>query len=89
MSDFYSERKVEKTRKSHKCLGCREKLPKGSTAFYIAAVYEGDFGAYHLCIPCRDYLDRNPIERGDFWCEGDLGDARRQEEREVKDAQSL
>ena len=77
--DFYNEREVKKTRKDHKCLGCCEKLPIGSTAFYISGVYEGDFGAYYLCIPCREYLDRNPIERGDFWSGGDLGDARRQE----------
>lgn len=79
MSDFYSERQIKKTRKDHKCLGCREKIPKGTTAFYISGVYEGDFGAYYFCIPCRDYLDRNPLERGDFWCEGDFGSVRRQE----------
>lgn len=89
MADFYRENLVKKTRKEHKCLGCLTKIPTGSEAFYIVAVFEGDFGAYHLCIPCRDYLDRNPIERGDFWCEGDLGDARREEGLEESKKQLL
>ena len=80
MSDLYREKHVKKTRSEHMCLGCTEKIPKGSEALYIVAVFEGDFGAYHLCKPCRDYLDRNPISRGDFWCEGDLGNARKERE---------
>lgn len=85
MNEFYREVNIIKTRKEHRCEGCREKIPTASKAHYIAAVFEGEFGAYHLCVPCREYLDRNPIERGDFWCEGDLGDARREEEREKED----
>lgn len=80
MNDFSNERKVKKTRKDHKCIGCRGKLSKGSTAFYISGVYEGDFGSYYLCIPCREYLYRYP---GEF-SEGDLGDARCEEETERK-----
>ena len=86
VSDFYNERQIKKTRKDHKCFGCREKLPKGSTAFYIAGIAEDGFSYYYLCEPCRDYLDRNPLERGDFWSEGELGNIRRQEEREAKQA---
>ena len=82
MNDFYRETEVKKTRKEHECLGCLTKINENSEAFYIVAVFEGDFGAYHLCKPCRDYLDRNPISRGDFWCEGDLGNAREEEELE-------
>ena len=84
MSDFYNEHQVKKTRKDHKCLGCRERIFKGTTAFYIAGTNEDGFNAYYLCAPCRDYLDRNPCEDGDFWSEGDLGNIRRQEEREAK-----
>lgn len=84
MSDFYNERKVKKTRKDHKCFGCREKLPKGSMAFYISGVYEGDFSFYYLCIPCKEWIDQNPGQDGDFWGEGDIGNIRRQEEREAK-----
>ena len=83
MADFYRENLVKKTRKEHRCEGCLIKIPTGSEAFYIATVFEGDFGAYHMCKECREYIDRNPFERGDFWCEGDIGDARRDEEREI------
>ena len=79
MNDFYNARRVKKTRKDHKCTGCLTNIPKGSEAHYIVAVFEGDFGAYYTCNACQDYLDRNPMESGDFWSEGDLGDARRQE----------
>lgn len=82
MSDFYSEHQVKKTRKDHKCLGCCEKISKGSTAFYTVGTNDDGLHDYYLCVPCREYLDRNPMESGDFWCEGDLGDARRQEEVE-------
>ena len=84
MSNFYSERKVKKTRKDHTCTGCLEKILKGSTASYIAGANDDGFQAYYLCAPCRDYLDRNPCEGGDFWTEGELGSIRRQEEREAK-----
>ena len=86
MNDFYSERQVKKTRKDHKCMGCREKIPKGSTAFYVTGTDEGRFSDYYLCIPCRDYLDIHPMEGYDFWCEGDLGNARMREEMETKQA---
>lgn len=86
MSDFYSERQVKKTRKYHYCFGCREKLPKGSTAFYITGIGDDGFESYHLCIPCKEWSDRNPGQAGDEWGEGDVGDARRQEEREAKQA---
>ena len=86
MSDFYIEREVKKTRKDHKCLGCREKIPAGSSASYIAGTNGDGFSAYHLCVPCWEYLDIHPMEDYDFWCEGDLGDARRQEEMEAKQA---
>jgi hypothetical protein len=82
VSDFYRENFVKKTRKEHQCLGCVEKIPAGSEAIYIAAVFEGYFGAYHMCKECMEYIDRHPFERGDFWCGGDIGDARREEKRE-------
>ena len=86
MSDFYSEHQVRKTRNDHKCFGCREKLPKGSTAFYVTGVFEHDFFADYLCNKCKDYLDENSEYAREGYCEGDIGDARRQEEREVKQA---
>ena len=75
MSDFYNERKVKKTRKDHRCFGCKVKLPIGSTAFYISGIYEGVFGSYYLCIKCRDYLDKNPEFARNGYGEGDIRDA--------------
>jgi len=73
--DFYNERQVKKTRKDHKCFGCRAKLPIGSTCFYISGVYEGDFGAYYLCIKCRKYLNDYPEVARERYGEGDIRDA--------------
>ena len=84
MSDFYNERHIKKTRKDHKCFGCREKIPKGSTAFYIAGATEDGFDCYYLCVLCREYLCRHPVESYNNWTEGELGDIRRQEEREAR-----
>lgn len=77
MSDFYNERRVKKTKMDHKCFGCREKLPIGSECFYIAGVYEGDFGTHYLCLKCKKYLDNYP-ERS--YSEGDIRDAMLEDE---------
>ena len=82
MSDFYSERQVAKTRKDHRCLGCWETIPAGESASNIAGSNDDGFHFYYLCAPCRDYLDSLDWQDGDFWSEGDLGNVRRQEERE-------
>jgi len=73
--DFYNERQVKKTRKDHKCFGCRVKLPIGSTCFYISGVYEGDFQAHYLCPKCRKYLDDYPEVAREGYGEGDIRDA--------------
>ena len=83
MSNFYSERQVKKTHKDHKCLGCNGKISKGSAASYIAGIGEDGFDSYYLCIPCREWSDHNPGQDGDEWREGDVGDARRQEEEKA------
>ena len=82
MSDFYREKHVKKTRSEHRCLGCTEKIPKGSEALYLVAVFEGDFGAYHMCLTCMDYIDKNPSVAEDGFREGEIWEARRRDERE-------
>lgn len=82
MSNFYSERKVAKTRKKHMCVGCGKWLEKGSTMIYITGGGNGEISSCYYCVPCREYIDRNPGEDGDEWGEGDVGDARQQEEKE-------
>jgi len=78
MSGFYIERKVQKTRNDHKCMGCCETILKGEPASNIVWTNDDGFSACYICDPCRDYLDRNPGEAGDEWGEGDVGDARRE-----------
>jgi polyferredoxin len=79
MADFYRKTLVKKTRSDHSCHGCQSKIPKGSKALYIVGVYEGYFGACHMCLTCQDYIDKYPEVTRDGYCEGDIGDARREE----------
>lgn len=76
--DFYNETHVKKTRKDYKCFGCREIVPKGSNIWHIASVWQGDFGDYRLCIPCREHLVDNPRVFEEGFCEGDIGEDRSQ-----------
>lgn len=78
--DFYNERKVKKTRKDHKCFGCREKIPVGSSCYYFSGVYEGDFCADYLCTKCKDYLVKNPEFAREGYSEGDIRDAMLEDE---------
>lgn len=88
MSDFYNERQVKKTKKEHKCFGCRTKLPIGSTAHYISGVYQGDFVAYYLCSKCQNYLVKNPIWASEGYSEGDIRDAMLEDEEWRKERES-
>lgn len=89
MSDFYNERQVKKTKKDHRCFGCRTKLPVGSTCFYISGVYEGNFGAYYLCEKCRDYLFEYPKVAREGYCEGDIRDAMLEDEEWKKERERI
>lgn len=55
VGEFNTETKVEKTRKDHVCLGCLNKIPKGSTAFNNSGYFE-DFYNYYLCLECKEFL---------------------------------
>ncbi|EGW40672.1 hypothetical protein [Desulfosporosinus sp. OT] len=80
MGDFYHERKVKKTKKDHKCFGCRAKIPTGSSCFYITFVNDGDFGADYLCLKCKEYLVNNPEFARAGYGEGDIRDAMLEDE---------
>jgi hypothetical protein len=80
MSDFYNERKVKKTRKDHRCFGCRAKILTGSSCFYFTFINEGDFGAEYLCVKCKDYLVKNPEFARNGYGEGDIRDAMLEDE---------
>ena len=56
MSDIHN-RKTVNTRKEHRCEGCFEIIPKGTKAEHCKGKWDGRFYDYHLCEPCRKYMD--------------------------------
>ncbi|PID03622.1 hypothetical protein CSV67_02985 [Sporosarcina sp. P2] len=68
MSSFNNHRKVNKTRKDHRCLGCQDLIPKGEKAINNSGVFEGDFYNYYLCSPCEIVIKehRGYFEEGFF-----------------------
>ena len=52
MSDFYSQRRIKKTRKPHKCQWCWGRIAAGEAAVYQSVVCEGDFSAQYLHPEC-------------------------------------
>lgn len=80
MSDFAEWKKVN-TRKPHVCNGCFVEIPVGSTVTYGSGKFEGDMFSVHLCDECHAYLEHNSDVMLEGWCPGDLGMARRDEER--------
>lgn len=83
-SDFSNERQINKTRKPHRCFGCREIIPAGSPAMYCSGVWEGDFSSAYYCMPCEEFI-KDPANQ-EIWSEGiyagDIGDYRREKEAE-------
>lgn len=44
-----------KTRKDHKCHGCREIIPKGTEVYSQAVADEGTVSTFYVCDECRDW----------------------------------
>lgn len=84
MSDFGDWTLIKSTRKDRKCTGCFDKLPTKSEAMYWAGKFQGDFQAFHLCLPCYKYLNENYQDFEDGWTNGDLGEGRREAEKNQK-----
>lgn len=80
---FSNWKDIKKTRKDHRCVGCLETIPKGSPASYFAGIWEGDFCAGHLCIPCEEHLTKYSRDFRDGWGEGEIGEHRREIERKI------
>ena len=53
MTDFYRENIIERSRKDHRCDGCRRIIPVGSKYLRYAGVYDGDFGCFAMHVDCR------------------------------------
>jgi hypothetical protein len=81
---FHNETPVKSTRKERKCDGCFEKIPIDSEAMRGAGTFQGEFYSYIICIPCNDYLKNSDNFSEDGWCEGDIGEARREKTNEPK-----
>jgi hypothetical protein len=71
--ELYEERMV-KTRKSHRCFGCRKEFPKGRRILYNKGLFDGKFFSGYLCSPC-DKVRHNGDYR-DGYSEGELREAR-------------
>ncbi len=60
MAELIREAKVGKTRKNHLCHGCREIIPKGSSAVASTNKDAGDLFTLYFCIPCHEFLGSYP-----------------------------
>ena len=58
---------VVKTRKPHRCWGCRIALPVGSVVFRVVSEDGGTVGTAYWCERCDALLRDNPD-----WCEDGL-----------------
>lgn len=80
MSDFGEWKRV-KTRKPHKCAGCFDEIATGTNVQHWSGEFDGHFSNLYLCDPCNAILSE--FDPQDTWAEGDLGDLRREREREM------
>ena len=58
------------TRKEHKCIYCRRKIPKKSKVFNWHGKYDGMFQNTYSCYSCtkyKKYLTDDDGRIGDFW----------------------
>lgn len=86
MSDFYSSKKIKKTRKSHTCFGCCKKIPTGSEAMVESGVFDGEFNCNYFCKNCSDYLDKyfEPVN-GDIYEQGFIDEDKEYNEKWLKE----
>jgi len=61
---MYEERKVKRTRKSHSCAWCPEKIEAGQPAVKRATIWEGEFCHDYLHPECLEAMKRSDIEDG-------------------------
>jgi hypothetical protein len=63
---FSSDRKINRTRKPHRCIWCSQIIEAGSAAFYYAGVWEGDFCCGHFHPECNKAASA-VCEKEGFW----------------------
>ncbi len=64
--------KSVKTRKPHRCWGCRGEIIAGSVAQYQVTVDSGEFLTAYYCAVCIEYMSRLIFDGDDGICEGEL-----------------
>lgn len=57
MPDVIVAPKIITTRKDHQCLGCMDKIPKGSKADVQVNAADGEIYRVYLCLPCAEHWD--------------------------------
>ncbi len=67
MSDFYSERRVKRTRRPHQCRECMTEVAVGSPAIVSTGRYDGFF-TYHSHVECSE-AGRVHAEGSGLWGE--------------------
>jgi hypothetical protein len=60
----WSDIKILKCRKPHKCCECKREIPKGATYERAAMKYDGDFYCYRTCMDCVNIRDGLRCNRG-------------------------
>lgn len=68
-----AERRV-KTRKPHRCFGCDQLYPAGSSMRYITWRGEGGISSFHWCDVCDEVWKRSGLRYDDEIHCGDLYD---------------
>ena len=71
------EKKV-KTRKDHRCFGCREKIPAGSEVHTETCAGNGSLYTLYFCGACWWFMNENRAHYDDLVWEGRVGEARRE-----------
>lgn len=67
---------IKSARKDHRCFGCCDIIPKGTSYEVSKGLWEGEFSTCKLCPSCSDHITESG-EYDDGFTEGQLGDGRR------------
>jgi hypothetical protein len=62
----FGKRRMVKTRKAHKCLGCVGEIEKGAAAVYHSGKSDDEFYRYHLHVECHQFM----VKKKDHLLEG-------------------
>lgn len=66
MSEFSCERAIKKTRKTHVCEHCKQKIEIGGPAQMLSGVWDGDFSSVYMHEDCC-HVGRLYAEMTGYW----------------------